>query len=105
MRAAPVTSPLEDIPVDFFADPDGRWEFEELALAAGFDEAWGQLSIGALTDPYSGFPEGAAVVMLTTADHCAIALVDCLASKETTTHRERIRAELVEGRVSERAAA
>jgi hypothetical protein len=88
MRTAPVTSSLNDIPVDFLADPDGRWEYEELALVAGFDEAWGRLSIGALTEPYAGFPEGAALVMLTTADHCAIALVDCLAPAEAEL-RER----------------
>ena len=79
MRAASISAQLEEIPVDFFGDPDGRWEYEELAIAAGFDEAWGQLSIGALTEAFFGFPEGAAVVMLTTADHCAVALVDCLA--------------------------
>lgn len=78
MRAAAVSFPLEEIPVDFFADPDGRWEYEELADAAGFDEGWGQLSIGALTEPFAGFPDGAAVVVLTTADHYAVALVDCL---------------------------
>jgi hypothetical protein len=105
MRAAPVTSPLEDIPVDFLADPDGRWEYEELALAAGFDEAWGRLSIGALTDPYSGFPEGAAVVMLTTADHCEIALVDCLAGGQAATSEQQGRCQLVDDVHRERVAA
>jgi hypothetical protein len=80
MRVAPISSPLEEIPVDFLGDPDGVWEYEQLADAAGFDEAWGQLSIGALTEPYAGFPDGAAVVMLTTADHYAVVLVDCLSS-------------------------
>ena len=82
MRVAPVSSPLEEIPVDFLGDPDGVWEYEELADAAGFDEGWGQLSIGALTEPFAGFPDGAAVVMLTTADHYAVVLVDCLSSAE-----------------------
>jgi hypothetical protein len=82
MRIAPVSSPLEEIPVDFLGDPDGPWEYEQLADAAGFDPAWGQLSIGALTEPYAGFPDGAAVVMLTTADHYAVVLVDCLSKAE-----------------------
>lgn len=82
MRVAAVSSPLEEIPVDFMADPDGPWEYEQLADAAGFDEGWGQLSIGALTEPFAGFPDGAAVVMLTTADHYAVVLVDCLSSAE-----------------------
>ena len=83
MRVASLSSPLEEIPVDFFADPDGSWEYDQLALMAGFDQAWGQLSIGALTEGYGGFPEGAAVVMLTTADHYAVALVDCLAASSS----------------------
>ena len=78
MRAAPISSALEDIPVDFFADPDGCWEYDELVHVAGFEQAWGQLSIGALTEPYSGFPEGAAVVLFSNAEECAITLVDCL---------------------------
>jgi len=80
MRVAPVSSPLEEIPVDFLGDPDGVWEFEQLADAAGFDEGWGRLSIGALTESFAGFPDGAAVVMLTTADHYAVVLVDCLSN-------------------------
>ncbi len=81
MRAIAILAPLESIPVDFFADPDGVWEYDELARVAGFDQAWGQLSVGALTEPYSGFPEGAAVVMLSTAKLCSIVLVDCTASR------------------------
>lgn len=77
MRSIAISAPLESIPVDFFGDPDGCWEFEQLAREAGFDQAWGQLSIGALSQPYAGFPEGAAVVMLSTAQLCSIVLVDC----------------------------
>lgn len=80
MRAVHVSSALEDIPVDFFGDPDGCWNYDQLAQAAGFDQAWGQLSIGALTKPYFGFPDGAAVVMFSGPEQCAIALVDCVAS-------------------------
>jgi hypothetical protein len=86
MRVAPVSSPLEEIPVDFLGDPDGCWEYDQLADAAGFDQGWGQVSIGALTEPYAGFPDGAAVVMLTTADHYAVVLVDCL-SRAVATER------------------
>jgi hypothetical protein len=78
MRAAHVSSALETIPVDFCADPDGCWDYDQLAQVAGFDQAWGQLSIGALTEPYAGFPDGAAVVLFTNADRCVIALVDCV---------------------------
>lgn len=81
MRVAAILRPLEDVPVDFLADPDGTWEFGTLAEAAGFDEAWGQISIGALTEPYLGFPEGAAVVLLSAPEESAIALVDCLAER------------------------
>jgi hypothetical protein len=87
MRAAYVSSALEDIPVDFFADPDGCWEYDQLAQVAGFDQAWGQLSIGALTAPYSGFPDGAAVVMFTSAELCTIALVDCVSAKDELSER------------------
>jgi hypothetical protein len=80
MRSIAISAPLENIPVDFFADPDGCWEFDQLGRVAGFDQAWGQLSIGALSEPYAGFPEGAAVVMLSTAQLCSVVLVDCTAS-------------------------
>jgi len=81
MRSIAISAPLESIPVDFFADPDGPWEYEQLAREAGFDQAWGQLSIGALSQPYAGFPEGAAVVMLATAQLCSVVLVDCTAGR------------------------
>lgn len=81
MRVAAILCPLEDVPVDFLADPDGVWEFETLADAAGFEEAWGRISIGALTQAYRDFPEGAAVVLLEApGEWCAITLVDCTAS-------------------------
>jgi hypothetical protein len=83
MRVVRSTASVDAIPVDFFADPDGKWEYELLAKQAGFDENWGQLAVGALTEPYAGFPEGAAVVTLKTGSHCSVALVDCTASGET----------------------
>lgn len=78
MRVTAISTSIEDIPVDFFADPDGLWEYDELAQLAGFDQGWGQLSVGALTEPCSGFPEGAAVVMFVTAEQCFVTLIDCL---------------------------
>jgi hypothetical protein len=71
---------LDAIPVDFRADPDGSWEYDDLARGVGFDERWGRMSVGALTQPFAGFPEGAAVVTFTTGGQCSVALVDCTAS-------------------------
>ena len=79
MKVALLPAKLDAIPVDFRADPDGVWEYEALARRAGFDERWGQMSIGALTRPFEGFPEGAAVVTYTSGAHCSVALVDCTA--------------------------
>jgi hypothetical protein len=80
MRVAAILCPLDEVPVDFLADPDGVWEFESLTAAAGFEEAWGRISIGALTAPYRDFPEGAAVVLLEApGEWSAITLVDCTA--------------------------
>ena len=75
------------IPVDFRADPDGAWEYETLAERAGFDIRWGRMSVGALTAPYAGFPEGAAVVTLTgegegAEGSCSVAFVDCTAADD-----------------------
>jgi hypothetical protein len=80
MRVTAISTSIEDLPVDFFADPDGLWEYDELAQLAGFDQGWGQLSVGALTEPFAGFPEGAAVVMFVTAEQCFVTLIDCLGS-------------------------
>ena len=68
-----------EVPVDFLADPDGRWDYEGLVQAAGFAERSGRVAIGALTEPFQGFPEGAAVVEWAFAGHCARALVNCSA--------------------------
>ena len=71
---------LDAIPVDFLADPDGNWEYDALTQRAGFDEQGGLVSVGALTRPFAGFPEGAAVVAFMSGDQCSVALVDCTAS-------------------------
>lgn len=73
---------VEGIPVDFRADPDGMWEFEALAERLGFDPRRGRMSVGALTQPYAGAPEGAAVVTLTTGGVCSVAFVDCTVPDE-----------------------
>ena len=71
---------LDAIPVDFLADPDGTWEYDTLTRRAGFDAQWGEVSVGALTRPFAGFPEGAAVVAFTSGNQCSVALVDCIAA-------------------------
>jgi hypothetical protein len=73
---------VETIPVDFRADPDGLWEYEALAEHVGFDPQRGRMSVGALTQPYAGCPEGAAVVTLIAGGVCAVAFVDCTVPDE-----------------------
>lgn len=53
---------VDEVPVDFFADPDGCWEFSSLVEMAGFNPEHPGASVGALTQPFDGFPEGAAVI-------------------------------------------
>jgi hypothetical protein len=72
-----VTAPLSRVPVDFFADPDGVWDFESLVAHAGFQHELGEVAIGALTESYVGFPAGAAVVAVSAGQSIVIALVDC----------------------------
>lgn len=52
----------QEVPVDFFADPDGRWEFSTLVEMAGFNPEHPGASVGALTQPFDGYPEGSAVI-------------------------------------------
>lgn len=80
MRVVHSPARLEAIPVDFFADPDGEWDWDVLTRGAGFGEDEGELAVGALTQPFAGFPEGAAVVALTSGGLCSVALVDCTAA-------------------------
>jgi hypothetical protein len=81
MRVNFINAAIEDVPVDLFADPDGFCDYDDLARACGFDQGWGQLSVGALMEPFEGFPSGAAVVMFAGAEDCRVALVDCLSSQ------------------------
>jgi hypothetical protein len=61
MRAYPLT--LLDVPADLRADPDGDWSYESLVIAAGLDpEASPSPLVAALSEPWKGHPEGAAVV-------------------------------------------
>ncbi|MFO7178541.1 MAG: hypothetical protein DIU78_007585 [Pseudomonadota bacterium] len=76
MRVACYAVPLESVPADFFADPDGRWTFEELAEAAGFGPNDG-VAIGALREPFNGHPDGAAVVTLTARTRPYVAIIEC----------------------------
>ena len=75
-RAARYALPLEQIPADFFADPDGDWSFESLADAAGFTANSG-LAIGALRHSFNGHPAGSAVVTLNAAARPYVAIVEC----------------------------
>jgi hypothetical protein len=75
LRVAYYAMPLERIPCDFYADPDGRWTYEELVRAARF--ASGDIAIGALADDFNGHPAGSAVVTLNAADRPYVAIVEC----------------------------
>src|SRR5687768_17469864 len=62
MRVSCYAMPIDRVPADFFADPDGRWTYEGLARAAGFGK--NGVAVGALKHDFNGHPEGAAVVTL-----------------------------------------
>ncbi|HYO95271.1 MAG TPA: hypothetical protein VER33_12205 [Polyangiaceae bacterium] len=76
MRVACYELPLERIPADFFADPDGLWSFEALAAAAGFHPDAG-VAIGALKKPFNGHLDGSAVVTLNVGSRPYVAIVEC----------------------------
>ncbi|HSU39109.1 MAG TPA: hypothetical protein VLJ38_06060 [Polyangiaceae bacterium] len=67
---------LDQIPADFFADPDGVWSFEGLAEAAGFALDAG-VAIGALRRSFNGHPAGSAVVTLNAASRPYVAVIEC----------------------------
>jgi len=75
-RAARYAVPLDQVPADFFADPDGAWTWAELAEAAGFASDAG-IAIGALRRSFNGHPAGSAVVTLNAALRPYIAIVEC----------------------------
>jgi|SRR5450432_2377276 len=67
---------LEQVPADFFADPDGAWSYEVLARAAGFASHSG-VAIGALRCAFNGHPDGAAVVTLNALTRPYVAIIEC----------------------------
>jgi hypothetical protein len=67
---------LEDVPADFFADPDGSWTYDALVTAARFEVKEG-VAIGALRSPFNGHPDGAAVVTLNAESRPYIAIIEC----------------------------
>lgn len=76
MRVSYYALALEQIPADFFADPDGAWSYELLSRAAGFAYHH-DVAIGALRSPFNGHPEGAAVVTLNALSRPYVAIVEC----------------------------
>jgi hypothetical protein len=75
-RVACYAVPLDQFPVDFFADPDGRWTYEGLAEAAGFAIEEG-VAIGVLARDCFGHPEGSAVVTLNAEARPYVAIIEC----------------------------
>ncbi|MEO7035451.1 MAG: hypothetical protein ABI548_16105 [Polyangiaceae bacterium] len=76
MRVTYYALSLDQVPADFFADPDGAWSYDLLARAAGFASHSG-VAIGALKAGFNGHPEGAAVVTLNALTRPYIAVVEC----------------------------
>ena len=76
MRVSYYALSLEQVPADFFADPDGAWSYELLSRAAGFASHSG-VAIGALKAEFNGHPEGAAVVTLNALTRPYVAIVEC----------------------------
>lgn len=76
MKAVRYDLALEQVPVDFFADPDGVWSLESLATISGFQVEQG-VAVGALTQCFNGHPEGAAVVTLNAKDRPYVVIVEC----------------------------
>ena len=74
-RVAYYVMPLERIPCDFYADPDGRWTYEDLVRAARFSAS--DVAIGALADDFNGHPAGSAVVTLNSANRPYVAIIEC----------------------------
>ena len=75
LRVAYYAMPLERVPCDFYADPDGHWTYEELVRVARLPA--GDIAIGALADDFNGHPAGSAVVTLNSADRPYVAIIEC----------------------------
>jgi hypothetical protein len=76
MRVSYYALSLDQVPADFFADPDGIWSYELLSRAAGFASHSG-VAIGALWTDFNGHPEGAAVVTLNALTRPYVAIIEC----------------------------
>ena len=76
MRVSYYALSLDQVPADFFADPDGTWSYELLSRAAGFASHSG-VAIGALRAEFNGHPEGAAVVTLNALTRPYVAIIEC----------------------------
>jgi hypothetical protein len=68
--------PLKKVPADFFADPDGDWDWDMLVREAGF-EGESDIAIGALAEDFRGHPAGAAVVTLNRRSRPYVAIIEC----------------------------
>jgi len=75
LRVAYYAMQLERFPCDFYADPDGRWTYEELVRAARLPAD--DIAIGALADDFNGHPAGSAVVTLNSSERPYIAIIEC----------------------------
>jgi hypothetical protein len=87
-RVALYRTALAAVPADFFADPDGKWTFELLADAAGFDRSAG-VAVGALRERFGEHREGAAVVTLNSEARPHVAIVECPIAYEYVGDAER----------------
>ena len=68
----------DQVPIDFLADPDGCWEYENLVAWAGFDpESEPAPVVGALSEGWRGHPAGAAVVAASTDGGTGVTVVEC----------------------------
>jgi hypothetical protein len=89
MRVAYYAMPLERIPCDFFADPDGRWTYDALRKAARFEGDG--VAIGALKSAFNGHPEGSAVVTLNSETRPYVAIVECPIAYECSDPLETLK--------------
>lgn len=89
MRVAYYAMPLERVPCDFFADPDGRWTYESLRKAARFEGDG--VAIGALKRSFNGHPEGSAVVTLNAETRPYVAIIECPIAFECTDPAESLK--------------
>jgi hypothetical protein len=88
MRVSCYAMPIERVPADFFADPDGCWSYESLARAAGFGMSG--VAIGALKQDFNGHPEGAAVVTLNAEARPYVAIIECPIAYSCVADAERV---------------